>query len=199
MSNNFIVGMPPELTAIFRDKDSLNKVSMLIKQSGQSIEEIKLPNENFNEKLAKDDNFAYLWSDLYVDNYLNQFYDPETGENLFENVPEIAYEFYISLMAPKSSPFIEKFNEVLLRFVETGIIEHHTSNARIDNDKIWIQRILNGETPKPPEKAIKLKELEMLFKIYLYLIAASLIVFLLELLIWRPTKVKKLKRSLLRQ
>ncbi|KAG5671678.1 hypothetical protein PVAND_001866 [Polypedilum vanderplanki] len=190
IENDFVIGMPPDITAIFSDKNSLNKVSTLIRKSGQSIEDIKLPHEHFHELLSKDDKFAYLWSDLYVDNYLNQFYDPSTGENLFENVPEIAYEFYISLMAPKGSPFIEKFNEILMRFVETGIIDHHTSKAKMDDDSIWIKRILKGETPKPADKAIKLNELELLFKIYLGLIAISFMIFLLEILIWRPSTKK---------
>jgi hypothetical protein len=115
MENNFKIGMPPYISAIFRDLSSLNKVNELMRHAHQTIEDVKQPIQFFD--------------DLYVDNYLYQYYDPDTGENLFEHIPEIVYEFYISLMAPKSSPFIERFNEVLLRFVETGIGHHHVNRA----------------------------------------------------------------------
>lgn len=161
--------MPPYITSIFRDRSSQNKVNALMRHSRQSIENVKTPIQFFDGFLQKSDKHAFLWSDLYVDNYLNQFYDSETGENSFETIPENVYEFYVSLMAPKSSPFIERFNECLLQFVETGIGHYHVSRARADNDMIWIWRILNGKTPKPPDKAIKLTDLKSLFEIYFYL------------------------------
>jgi hypothetical protein len=57
---------------------------------------------------------------------------------------------------------------------------------------IWIWRILNGKTPKPPEKAIKLNDLKSLFEIYFYLCLLSFFVFLMELLVFKIQK-KKLK------
>lgn len=180
--------MSPEITAIFRDKASNNKVSTLMRNADLSIEKAQLSYQFFSKALIDDDKFAYLWSDLYVESYLDQFYDPSTGENNFENIPETAYEFYISLMAPKSSPFIEKFNEILVRFVETGIMDYHTNRAKEDNNMFWVKRVIKAETPNQENKAIKFAELKPLFKIYLYLIAASIVVFLLECLIWRPSK-----------
>lgn len=174
--------MPPYITTIFRNKYSRNKVTTLIRNSDQSIEDIKLSHEYFAEQLIENEKFAYLWSDLYVGNYLNQFYNPTTGENLLENIPEIAFEFYISLMAPKNSPFIEKFNEILLQYVETGIINYHARRADADNDMIWIQRTLKGEIPKTEAKAIKLSELMPLYEVYIFLVIISCSVFVLEIL-----------------
>lgn len=187
IAEHFEIGMPPDITTIFRNKNSKNKVTTLIENSGQSFEDIKLSHEYFAEQLMNNAKFAYLWSDLYVDNYLNQFYDPNTGENLLENIPETAYEFYISLMAPKNSPFIEKFNEILLQYVETGIVDYHSNRAMADNDIIWIQRVLKGEIPETAAKAIKIGELMPLFEIYIYLVIASSVVFVLEIL-YQPRK-----------
>ncbi|CAG9806483.1 unnamed protein product [Chironomus riparius] len=194
ITENFEIGMPPDITTIFRNKNSKNKVTTLIENSGLSFEDIKLSHEYFAEQLMNNAKFAYLWSDLYVDNYLNQFYDPNTGENLLENIPEIAYEFYISLMAPKNSPFIEKFNEILLQYVETGIVDYHSNRALADNDMIWIQRVLKGEIPENAAQAIKMSELMPLFEIYIYLVIASSIVFVLEIL-WQPRKFLKILRK----
>lgn len=195
MENDFTIAMPPYITSIFSDRNSLNKVNTLMRHSGQTAESVKTPIQFFDGFLRKSYKHAFLWSDLYVDNFLNQFYDSETGENSFETIPENVYEFYVSLMAPKSSPFIERFNEILLEFVETGIGQYHVSRARADNDMIWIWRILNGKTPKPPEKAIKLNDLKALFEIYFYLSFLSFFVFLMELLVFKiqrkKSKIKK--------
>lgn len=121
--------MPPYISAIFRDYTSLNKVNELMRNARQTIDDVKQPIQFFDGCLMENDHYAFLWSDLYIDNYLYQYYDPDTGEDLFEHIPEIVYEFYISLMAPKSSPFIERFNEVLLQFVETGIGNYHINRA----------------------------------------------------------------------
>jgi hypothetical protein len=177
--------MPPSITAIFRDKNSRNKVATLIENSGQSIDDIKLPHQFFESQMTRDDKFAYLWTDIHVGNYMNNYYDPATGENLFVHIPEVAYEFYISLMAPKNSPFIEKFNEILLRFVETGIGSYHMSKAYTDNDMVWIRRMIANEVPKEQDKAIKLNEMKMAFEVYIYLCIGSIIIFLLEVIIHR--------------
>lgn len=42
--------------------------------------------------------------------FLNQFYDEKSGENLLQRVPETIYEFYVAHTVPKDSPFIETFN-----------------------------------------------------------------------------------------
>jgi hypothetical protein len=183
--------MPPYISTIFRDTSSPNKVSFLMRKAHQTIDDVKVPHEFFDGQLKRDNKFAYLWSDLYVGNFLDQFYDPETGENLFENVPETAYEFYISLMAPKASPFIEKFNEVLVRYVETGIHQYHTSRALMDMKMTWIQRVLNGEIPEHVDEPIKLNEIIIVFEIYLYLCAAAFIIFSLELVIYKVMRAKK--------
>lgn len=159
-----------------------------MRHSHQSIENVKTPIQFFDGFLQSSDKHAFLWSDLYLDNYLNQFYDAESGENSFETIPENVYEFYVSLMAPKSSPFIERFNECLLQFVETGIGHYHINRARADNDMIWIWRILNGKTPKPPDKAIKITDLKSLFEIYFYLCFLSFFVFLMEILVFKIQK-----------
>lgn len=211
IKNNFQIRMPPYIVPIFRDRTSLNKVNELMRHSRQTIEDVKQPIEFFDDVLQHNDHYAYLWSDFYVDNYLNQFYDSDTGENILEHIPEVVYEFYISLMAPKSSPFIEKFNEFLLQFVETGLGQYHVSRAKADADMIWIWRILNGKTPRPPDKAIKWNDVQPLFQIYFCFCGASFIVFVIENLTHRleivlgrkskvpkenaSTKIRKLKRK----
>lgn len=182
IANHFKIGMPPYIAPIFGDLDGLNKVNILMRQSGQTIEEIKQPYQFFDGFLLDDDKHAYLWSESYVDTYLNQYYDSNTGENLFEHIPEVVFEFYVSLMAPKSSPFIERFNEVLVQFVETGIGNYHKSRAKADMNMNWIWRLLNGKTPRPRDKAIKWNDVAPLFNVYWFCCSVSFGVFFVEII-----------------
>lgn len=116
---------------------------------------------------------------------MDRFYDKETGINHFENVPEVAFEFYDALMAPKHSPFIERFNEILLRYVEAGIGCHHMRQAYADNEKFLIRRIKKGEFPKRSNGAIKLFDIWISLKIYLSMITLSVAIFVGEFLTYR--------------
>lgn len=176
------IGMPPYISLIFKEK-GLDKVSRAMTRSNQSYISVAIPAENGIGRLKTDTKLAYLWTDLYIGNFLNQFYDPETGENLMDAVPDVAFEFYISYMVPKNSPFIERFNEIFMRYVQTGLGAYEVGKAYADNDKIWIQRIKNGQIPRKDSKEIKLNDLSSAFEIYMYLCVSSMVVFMLELVI----------------
>lgn len=66
------------------------------------------------EMLLQKNDVAFLWEELHIGSYLNKYFDELTGENLLEVVPEVAFKFYIALMSQKTSPFIERFNEIML-------------------------------------------------------------------------------------
>lgn len=54
---------------------------------------------------------------------------------------------------------------------------------------IWIWRILNDKTPRPPDKAIKWNDVKPLFELYYYLIGVSFAVFVLELTFYKMSKI----------
>lgn len=176
----FSLQTPSYIALIFKTP-GVDKVSLMMQRANQTYLDIAVPSSNLTSVIKPGKKIAFLWNDLYVTNYLNQFYGRKSGENLFENVPEIAFEFYVAQMAPKSSPFIERFNEILLQFTETGIGKYHVGRAEADNDKIWIQRVKNGEIALQSDGAIKLADLMLAFEITLYLSAMSCLIFLLEI------------------
>lgn len=139
--------------------------------------------------LQKEKNVAFLWGNMYTGSYLNRYYDDVTGENLYEVVPETAFEFYIGSMAPKASPLIEKFNEVILRFIESGLNIHHIKLAFFDNDSIWYQRQKENLTPKGKSQTLNLKDLEMVFKTWAILILVSIITLSVEISIYFVKKL----------
>lgn len=147
------------------------------------------------ELLLGNKDVAFLWSDLYTGNYLNRFYDEISGDNKLEIIPQTAFEFYTASMAPKTSPFIEKFNEIILRFVEAGLRHYHTGLAILDNDKIWYHRLRRGLTPKPMSKSLSLQDLMSLFQFFLGSAFVSVITFMIEILTPCLKKIRKKFRS----
>lgn len=130
--------------------------------------------------ILKSKNLAFLLPQRHCGNYLEQFYDPQTGENLFEVIDESAFEFYVAAMVPKASPFIEKFNDLILRFNRGGLDEYHLNVAEIDERVIWYQRVKNGFLPKAPESNLKFIELFPAFKLYGICITICCLVFISE-------------------
>jgi len=179
ISENYTVGMPPYIALLFREEGT-NKISRALQNGKMDFMDALIRPEEAIEKLKYEKRLAYLWTSLYTGNYLDQFFD-EDGEDLIEAVPENAYEFYISLMAPKHSPFIETFNEILLRYVESGIAHYSLEQADNDNDKIRIQRILNGQTEKKKSKSLKFNDLIIAFEIFALLCFCSILMFFIEI------------------
>lgn len=135
------------------------------------------------KSLLESKNVAFLWDELYTRNYLDRFYNTETGENLLEVVPEIAFEFYIAMMAPKISPFIDIFNRIILQTIETGINTHQIILAKFDNDEIRIQRMKRGLTSTDKLKSLNIRDLGTLFRIYIIFTIISCVAFAIEILI----------------
>lgn len=174
--------IPSYISLIFK-QPSMNKVSRMMLRANQTYLDVAVASSDLEALMPPNKKIAFLWNDLYATNYLNQFYDKKSGRNFFESVPEPASQFYQSLMAPKSSPLLERFNEVLIQFSETGIGFHHVLKARADNSLIQIRRVKNGEIERPLDKAIKFEDIRTAFEIQLYLLVASCAVLVMEILV----------------
>lgn len=168
---------------------------VLKKQNGDNTREmwrnVPLRSVQANEGpnvILKNKKLAFLMPKRHCGHYLDQFYDHTTGENLFEVIAESAFEFYVAPLVPKASPFIEKFNDIILRFVEGGLDGYHLDVAETDKRVIWYQRVRNGSTPKPPRLDLKLVELFPAFKLYGILISICVLSFTCEKLHWCLTK-----------
>lgn len=182
VDEGYEVKMPSFIAGMFV-KQGLDKVSWMLNQTKKTYLDAVVSNIDLPKILTADKKIAFLWSHLYNTHFLDQFYDKETGENLFEIVPEIAFKFYISLVVPKNSPFIERFNDILMKYIETGSGQHLLGQAFSDIDKIRIERIKNGKYPKTSSGAIKFYELKSTFQLYLILNVSSCAVFIAEVLI----------------
>ena len=181
IEQDFSVGMEHGLTYSFQE-ESDNKVSRMLKKYSGNLTRASYNSHEAIDLLKKDNKFAYLWGSEMTGSYLNNFYDNVTGENEFETVPESPFEFYLAMMVPKSSPFIDRINELINFYVETGLYHYHTKVASDDNDKIWINRIKSNFIPKRSERFLKMDDINDIFIVYVGLNLFCCLVFISEVI-----------------
>lgn len=179
VDEGYQIKMPGYISALFKSRGK-DKVSWMMKVTGQDKSMVTTMSYNLTEIIKPGQKIAFLWSGQYQGNYLDRFFDIRTGKNSFESVPDVPFEFYISLMAPKTSPFIERFNNILSRYVEGGLAIRNVKLAEIDNDKIMIDRIKRGNLPKIT-KSITMNDISNVFELFCFMISASLILLVLEI------------------
>lgn len=152
------------------------------------------------KKVLREEKIALLGTGTQAET-LNSMYDKETGENYLEEIDETVFEFFVSPMAPKTSPFIvrklqklliitlnilfffkESFNYWLSKYQELGFQGYELERALFDiRDVPLINRIKNGHICTHNGKTIQLHDLYSIFVSYLLINFVSLIVFLAEI------------------
>lgn len=182
LEQNFAIRMQPVLVYAFQGQGD-DKVTKELNRISRNLTKISFPVERAIELLKEDSQMAYLWTADGTGNYLDRYYNNVTGENDLEVVPESAFEFYIALMAPKASPFIDRFNDIMNIYVQTGLYQYHFEKASHDNSKVWINRVKRGFIPKPRNQALTIVDMRRAFKLYSGLIALCSIIFIVEYVI----------------
>ena len=175
--------MPYALFPVFKEADGnkFTEVMQALAKNMSKHEIIPMEDELGFQNLIENRSSAYLLSSLYLECYIKQFYDNETGEDLLTYVLESPFEFYKSLLAPKASPFTDAFNKVLLEIIESGVLQHQVNLAFFENEKHIAQRTKLGQFPKIKEKQFNMKQMYATFRLYLMLNALSVCVFGIEL------------------
>jgi hypothetical protein len=189
-NEGYQIRMPGYISALFRSRGK-DKVSRMMNATKQENSEVTANTYDLDQVFEPGEKVAFLWSEQFQGNYLNRFYDPKTGKNLFESVPDVPFEFYISLMAPKHSPFIERFNDILSRYIEGGLAIRNLAMAEIDNDKVMIDRLKRGYLPKI-QKSITFNDISNVFELFLYMIGAAVILLIIEIIVHKLDKYTKI-------
>lgn len=195
---NYRMILPDQLSAIFRNYDGSKFARKLRKvaENGSCINSCTIGNVIENIKVDK--KVAILMSDFTIGKYLDQYYDNVTKINLFSTVPEFVYQFYVSLLVPKNSPFQDHFNEIIQMMTEAGIFQYQYSVALQDNNKFMIKRVKEGEIPQKESKSIKFSDLQSVFSIYLLLNVFAILIFFVEILFnlfLRKVKIKNFQEK----
>lgn len=179
LDNNYKLIMTPTLSSIFKGQTG-SRIREKLSEIAKTQPTVTF--DAFNT-LKIDKDVAALRNELFTGTFMYRFFDTTSGENLFEVIPETAFEFFTASMAPKTSPFIAKFNEIILRYLESGLYQHHLNVAFADNEVVWYQRMIKGLTPKIPSLGLRLKEVGSIFIPFLIMSPVCVLTFCLELFI----------------
>ena len=148
--------------------------------------------ENMGD-LIRSKKFALLFLDNLID-HVEKVYHDKNANNILTHIEETPYEYYYATSVPRTSPFVQRFNEVLMRIFETGISKYQMNLAMTDNDMIYIRRIKEGKVPNNGLKSISLQQLYSVFYVYLLSIGSCLCIFIAEIALH---KLKTFKISFL--
>lgn len=115
-------------------------------------------------------------------------FDRKTGRDLYRIVGEKLCRHYRSFMIPKNSPYRERFNEILIRLIETGFVQcEYGDLAKITYGK-YIARSRAGFGEKPRKVVIKMEHLDQLIILWIGMMSGSTIAFFLELCFYNIPK-----------
>ncbi|XP_039447843.1 uncharacterized protein LOC120427071 [Culex pipiens pallens] len=146
------------------------------------------------ERIITQRDSAFLTSETYVPLVLSGSYNwipGSTSSGVFV-ISEPIYEFYKSMVVPKTSPFVRTFNEIVMRCIETGFVERQTGQLRMVVDVLNIRQTL-ANARISVERLFDMGSLKIFFVFYLVMMALATVVFLLELAVNRYCKKKKME------
>lgn len=143
--------------------------------------------DNTTESLTNNSKVAAIYEENYAIDLIDKL--ESDGSNSYMIVPDFPYEYYVSMMVPKNSPFQFRFNEIIIQMRETGIVQYQMKMAQIDSEKYLIARVKNGLVDSNQPK--KLVLIDYMTSIYQYLImnAICFMVLMIEIII-APTHRK---------
>ena len=198
MDSNLVLDIPYSLSYVLRDVsgnrcyDKLRKIARAMK----GISEVDYYEEMGVNQVLHNKSIAFLMSTLYAFSYLEQFYDNETGENSLTHVHESPFEFYKSMMAPKDSPFIDNFNNAMLRISESGLPFKMGLTADWEYHRVNYYRAKHGHFPKTGKEKLSLYQLLLTFEVFLFLHGLACLIFMVEILVERvKMSFEKIKES----
>ena len=116
-------------------------------------------------------------------------------------VPEIYSNYYASMIVPKTSPYIEKFNKVIKQFIETGFLRYELD--KIDR-KLYLSLIKKNRDGgfkllRSELKVIDLETMSVPFYILALMLFLSILTFIMEVLVFRFHKSRKTRKNILKK
>lgn len=188
LDKNYRFVLPDFLHTMFRKSDGSR-----IARKMRDIANNYTAYQKSMEKTPKS-NVATLTAEIGLRDHIDQNYDNFTKKNIYTVVPEVAFQFYLSMMVPKNSPFQENFNDLIQKIDEAGIVRYQLALAAINNLKTMIERVKNGEVPGIEDKAIKITDFKSIFYLYGVLNLLAVIVFMGEIFVRFVGRKKERRR-----
>lgn len=117
-------------------------------------------------------------------------FDKTTGRDIFHIVKEKPLHLHRSFIVPKTSPYRERMNEILMQSVEAGFVRFATKEGELEVFKKYVIRTKAGFGEEPRAVVIKIGHFRPLLKLFGSCLGFSVIVFVLEVCYFNICKCK---------
>lgn len=136
------------------------------------------------DEMMRSRKYALLFLDNLIELWEKSYYD-ENGNDILTHIDETPYEYYYAMSVPKTSPFVNRFNDILMHIFEAGILKYQMNMANADTDLIMIQRVKAGKIASNDVKPISLIQIYSIFYLLLVSLGFCFLVFLVEVFVGR--------------
>lgn len=115
-------------------------------------------------------------------------FDKTTGRDMFHIVKEKPLHLHRSFIVPKTSPYRERMNEILMQSIESGFVCFATNEGKFETFKKYIIRTKAGFGEKPRNVVIKIEHIKPLLKMFGSCLGFAGIIFILEICFYNIKK-----------
>jgi hypothetical protein len=133
-------------------------------------------------EMIRSKKYSILFFDFII-SFLEKFYYDDYGNDFMTHIKETPYEYFYASSVPKTSPFVGRFNEILMRIFEAGISKYQMNKAISETDLIYIRRMKIGKIDLNGLKSISLTQLSSIIYLFFISLVITFLVFLCEILI----------------
>jgi hypothetical protein len=133
-------------------------------------------------EMIRSKKYSILFFDFII-SFLEKSYYDDYGNDFMTHIKETPYEYFYATSVPKTSPFVGRFNEILMRIFEAGISKYQMNKAISETDLIYIRRMKIGKIDLNGLKSISLTQLSSIIYLFFISLVITFLVFLCEILI----------------
>lgn len=199
MESDLIVKVPYPMAILFegnfentsKSHQFINKVVKESRKQEKARDKLAFIDIGNMDAMIRSKKYALLLLDNLIDHVEAVYYDKK-GHNIMTHVEKTPYEYNYASSVPKTSPFVQSFNEILMRIFEAGLPKYQMNMAMVENDLIYIRRIKTGNVPNDCLKSISLNQLYSVFSLYFIMIGFSICAFIIEIVLYKFNFFKKM-------
>lgn len=179
--NNLTIFIPINLERLIHEYSVLPKETVARRLYDKAIiSEINtLPKVQF---VAEKRDAAILVPTFYFPAFKNAHLNPYSGTSYLHELPECAYQYHMSAVTQRNSPYIERFNDIILRLVAAGLINHQKDVGKGELDLAYIRLVKAKLLQEKKIRLISMDELWFLFMCYGIMLCFAAAVLFIEVI-----------------
>lgn len=162
LENDFKITVSDQLKTLFRNVDGTEMLRKL-----REISNIP-PNPHIDfVYTVPDKKEAIVFRKTLAQNFIIENHDINTKKSCCMIVPENIFKYFATIIAPRNSPYQDRFNGIIQNIVEAGIVNYQLSIANMENDSSMIKKIKNNQIDFHTDKTLRIDAMKSVFLMYI--------------------------------